>query len=279
MYKHSAKRLLGAAALSSLILMGGSYDQLRAGTLIQFNDFSDPSELQLNGSAAAPVGGSNALRLTTATTSQAGSAFYKSAISLGSSTSFSTSFKFNISNSGGISDGVEGADGIVFVLQSNANTALGGAGGGIGYQGITNSLGVEFDTWRNGAQDDNNGNHVGINLNGSMDSVGTVTNVPTAMNNASDWWAWIDYNGLTDALEVRLAQTAIRPTLALLSYTVDLVGVVGTSAYAGFTSGTGAAFGNHDILAWRMEVPEPASLAIFGFGLAGLGFMRRRRAA
>lgn len=37
-----------------------------------------------------------------------------------------------------------GADGLVFVVQTNSNKV--GGGGGIGYQGIPNSVGVELDT-------------------------------------------------------------------------------------------------------------------------------------
>ncbi|NYC32247.1 hypothetical protein B0H42_004878 [Clostridium saccharobutylicum] len=42
-----------------------------------------------------------------------------------------------------------GADGIVFVINNNTN-GLGTEGAGIGYQGITNSIGIEFDTYDNG---------------------------------------------------------------------------------------------------------------------------------
>jgi uncharacterized repeat protein (TIGR02543 family) len=45
------------------------------------------------------------------------------------------------------------ADGLVFVLARDTNT-LGAAGGGLGYQGIVNSIGVGFDNHKNGSEPD-----------------------------------------------------------------------------------------------------------------------------
>ena len=42
-----------------------------------------------------------------------------------------------------------GADGIAFVIQPLASD-LGSSGGGLGYEGISPSVAVEFDTWNNG---------------------------------------------------------------------------------------------------------------------------------
>lgn len=215
---------------------------------INYPDFSSVAGLQLNGSAAQA---GNVLRLTD-NLSQGGSAFSTTPVVL-SGASFSTYFSFRISDPVGWSDGDgQGADGIVFVVQTLANN-VGGFGGGIGYAGIGNSVGVEYDTWHNGELGDIDGNHLGVDLNGSLNSVAQLP-VGTRMNNGNVWHSWVDYNGATDTLEVRLSTLGVRPLLADISFNVDLETVLGSpNAFIGFTSGTGAAGGDHDILQWEFR--------------------------
>ena len=222
----------------------------------------------------------NFLRLTNST-GQAGSVFSTTAISLDQNASFSTSFQFHFRDQ---QNG--GADGIVFALQTVSNTAA-GAGGGIGYAGLSNSVGIEFDNWNNGVIDGNSDNHVGINIGGDVSSVALETNPGFALDSGDLITAWVDYDGTTDELEVRANTTGIQPGSAMLSYTVDLVQELGaTDAFVGFTSGTGFAGADHDIVAWQFNsefnpintigVPEPGTLAVIGFGLLGMGIARRR---
>jgi hypothetical protein len=141
-----------------------------------YNDFSDYSQFTINGSARGGISaddGHKVLRLTPAARGQGGSAFLTKRVSLVGGRSFSSYFSFQMSHQGG-DYGINGADGLVFVVQTKANN-VGSTGGGIGYQGISPSLGVEFDTWLNDESyaQDPNGNHIGINLNGSAHSVAT----------------------------------------------------------------------------------------------------------
>ncbi|MGE4343745.1 MAG: PEP-CTERM sorting domain-containing protein [Geoalkalibacter sp.] len=261
-------------------------------TEIIFSDFSDTSILTLNGAASTPsTSNGDVLRLTPASASQAGSAFSTQTIR---AATFSTYFQFRITDPGGsIFDGnsINGADGLVFVVQ-NVASDIGSAGGAIGYGGINPSVGVEFDTWHNSAYSDPSSNHVGINTNGSLTSLTTVNVGNDAVraegfDNGNIWNSWIDYDGSN--LEVRLNTFASRPSDALLSYALDIPEILGVDdAYVGFTSGTGADWGNHDILAWEYRdqydpvidpdpVPEPSTWILLGTGLAGLAFYRRKK--
>ncbi|HEY6609439.1 MAG TPA: PKD domain-containing protein [Candidatus Limnocylindria bacterium] len=245
--RRSWQRASPLFASGALLLMAGLVSA--GSTTVLFTDFSDTTLLQINGNAATAVAGSvTVLRLTPAAGGQSGSAFLTDGITLEADASFSTSFEFQITGeAGGIGDGDgDGADGLAFVVQTVSNTA-GGSGGGIGYEGIVNSIAIEFDTYDNG---EISGNHVGLDLGGSVTSVSAV-DIPTRMNDGNIWYAWIDYEGATDTLEVRLDQVNLRPVLATLTASVDVATVIGsTTAFVGFTSGTGAGWGNHDVRSW-----------------------------
>lgn len=267
--------------LAIVLTLGVSFTASAA--TISYTDFSSTAGLQLNGNAAAANDGSrNVLRVTPSLQGQAGSAFSTTAITLAPNVSFSTKFSFNFNQQLN-----NGADGLVFVVQTVSNTA-GGAGGGIGYEGLLQSVGIEFDNWDNGSGDNFSNNHVGININGVMNSVAINTSLPVILDSGNDLFSWIDYNGTANLLEVRLSGVDFRPVSSLLSSTVDLANVLGTpNAFVGFTSGTGFAGANHDVISWEFRdtfapigtnpVPEPMSLMLVAAGLVGLVVTRRFR--
>jgi len=241
----------------SLILAdgNGSIRRFRPSSFnVAFPNFGDLSTFARNGTTAAIanpilVGGVPVLRLTNSF-NQRGSAFYTTPIVIaadGQPVSFSSHFQFRISNNRN-----SGADGLTFIATNSPNR-LGGAGVGIGYSGINPSLVVEFDTWNNGGIDGGSGNQVGINLNGNLNSVVRYI-PPTSLESGAVKYVWIDYDGPARRLEVRLADSPARPASPQLSYPVDLPALLGRSdAYFGFTSGTGAAAADHDILSWTFS--------------------------
>ena len=117
-----------------------------------------------NGDARA-IAGSTCYQLTAATNWQNGSVWYTDKLDL--SKDFDLEFELNFGNKD-----AEGADGIVFVMQTVGNQALGLDGGGIGFEGFSPSLGIEFDVWQNANTMDMANDHVAIVKNGSLNHSG-----------------------------------------------------------------------------------------------------------
>jgi hypothetical protein len=271
-------RLIGAVALAL------TAHTSNAALVIDYPDFSSTAGLTLNGDAAQ-VG--DVLRVAPALAGQAGSVFSTSAISLAGNASFTTRFQFRFSGASGSDGQGSGGHGLVFVIQTTPD-AVGAAADGIGYGGLANSVGIEFDTWNSGAGEGSSSNHIGINVNGSVASLAVQPVSEADMNNGEIWNAWIDYLGAANSLEVRLSQSSARPAAPILSYTRNIPADLGAaSGYVGFTSGTGGAWANHDVISWQVEgelspvnaVPEPGTLASFALGLSGIAFSRRRSRA
>lgn len=257
-----------------------------------FNDFNDTSGLTFRGDAATtsdPLYSGPAIRLALSQPgTTGGSVFSNNSVN---ASDFSTRFQFRISDPGGIiSDpsGETGADGLAFVIAKDLGQ-LGGLGGGIGYQGLVDSVAIEFDTWENTNFADPSSNHVALGINGNLNTSSNPTvNVSPNFDNGDLWTAWIDYDG-TD-LEVRLnAVNDVRPTIAILSATVDIESILGqSSGFIGFTAATAGAWGDHDLVSWQYstefieggisEIPEPGTVGLLGIaGLGGFLFWRSRR--
>lgn len=113
----------------------------------------------LNGSATQQS--CNCYVLTPDQLQSSGSVWNKNKISLRQS--FDYTFEINL----GCKD-QSGADGIGFILQTKG-TNLGGLGQGMGFHGITPSVGILVDTWHNRDENDPAFDHVSIQINGESD--------------------------------------------------------------------------------------------------------------
>ena len=79
---------------------------------------------------------------------------------------FNEDFTIYYKNNFGNNDS-NGADGMALVFKTTSTPDVGDSGGGVGYEGIQNSLIVEFDTWQNTDRNDPFYDHLSIMINGN----------------------------------------------------------------------------------------------------------------
>lgn len=107
--------------------------------------------------------GGDCYRLTSDYGNQRGVIWYSDKINLAEH--FDIEFRMNF----GTAD-TYGADGMVFIMQTVDNQALGNSGGDLGFAGFSPSLGVEFDTFQNTIND------FGFNGDPAFDHIAVISN-------------------------------------------------------------------------------------------------------
>ncbi len=201
---------------------------------INFSGGFQPRAMALNGS---PALNGTRLRLTNGRDFEAGSAFYPSRVKV---SAFTSDFTFQLTNAF--------ADGFMFVIQSQGANALGNAGGDLGYGvGVKSSVGLKFDLFNNNGE---GANSTGLFLNGTTPSGASIDLTPTGLDlhSGDTFRVHLSYNGTT--LVVTVTDT-VTGKVATQTYPVNIASTVGnTTAFVGFTAGTGAEAATQDILTW-----------------------------
>lgn len=126
--------------------------------ILGFHNFSHAQLNTVTIGHASDLGG-NCFEITPDQGYRAGGVWYDNPID------FADDFTIYYQNNFGTKDS-NGADGMSLVFKTDPTAVIGVDGGGIGYQGILNSLIVEFDTYMNIGQGDITEDHVAIMSNG-----------------------------------------------------------------------------------------------------------------
>ena len=160
-----------------------------------------------------------------------------------------------------------GADGMVFVMQTVGTNLLGVAGGGLGYEGIIPSIGVEMDTWQNTDMGDPFQDHISIISDGNVNhsaSTNLFGPVPASSSNSNiedgefhkfrlDWIP--DMNTLEVYFDCDLR----------ISVEVDIINDIFdgvTQVYWGFTGSTGGSNNNQSVCLneFTLGLPETETI-------------------
>ena len=210
----------------------------------------------LQGTAVA-VGG-DCYRITDQATYQNGTIWNQKKLNVAASFDLEFSMKF------GTNDG-QGADGMVFVLQTQGSKALGQGGQGIGFKGFSPSLGIEFDTYQNKDENDPAYDHIAVVRDGIVNHAGAFSLAGPVQTSATS-------PNVEDGAEhlVRINWIAPRKILEVyfdcekrISTSIDMLAIFGrqTTVYWGFTGATGDA-ANEQIVCLKKDIVAQDTFAI-----------------
>jgi hypothetical protein len=185
------------------------------------------------------------LQLTdSATSNEVASAFWTTAVSV---TTFTTDFTFQLTNAN--------ADGFTFTIQGVGATAIGLGGGNLGYggsPGIGSSVAVKFDLHNNAGEGNNS---TGLYTNGATPTVpATTLGGGVNLHSGDIFQTHFAYDGTT--LSVTITDTTVPADTFTISFPINIPATVGAStAFVGFTAGTGGSTATQEIIGWTYNTP------------------------
>ena len=161
---------------------------------------------------------------------------------------------FNIAYTYQMQTAAGGADGATFCIQNQADTALGGGGGSLGYGGITPSWCLAFNIYAN------NTRGIGTFQNGATPGAGLYTSILPNVgvgDNTNAIQVNVNYDGTTLNATFKDIVTGLSVTT---NYTVNLPSILGAStAWVGFTGADGGAFSTQ-VMSWGAAAAVPIKL-------------------
>jgi legume-like lectin family protein/chitobiase/beta-hexosaminidase-like protein len=245
------KAIATASGYNPSDVAAGIYTIDPGATAINYGSGFTSGGLTFNGSAK--LSGTR-LRLTDGGSNEAGSAFISAPINI---QTFTTDFGFQLSNAS--------ADGFTFTIQGVGATALGPAGGGLGYGpattggagGIARSLAVKFDIYSNAGEGTDS---TGLYTNGASPTVPALdmTSSGVTLLSGDVFNVHMTYDGRTLTMTITDATNSSQSFTA--SWPINIPSIVGSStAYVGFTGGTGGLTAVQDILDWTYVTSQPTA--------------------
>lgn len=174
---------------------------------------------------------------------------------------FNTSFTFQAQSV------IGSADGLTFTIHNDPRgaTALGTAGGGLGYGGIQRSVSIKFDLY---TQNTHNST-TGLYINGATGAAGQIDMTPFGIILGSNHPIQVNltYDGSTLLETVTDTLTGAR---FFQSYAINIPQVVGSNlAYVGFTGGTGGESAIQDIVNWTAQFFQPPPQTVQVLAMTG----------
>ncbi|XP_073154333.1 L-type lectin-domain containing receptor kinase S.4 [Henckelia pumila] len=264
--------LQSAMAVFFIALFSFTFFSIQAesqGVDFTYTGFSDPkSNISLNGVALIDENG--ILQLTNESSRFKGHAFFPTQLQLKNSTtgavfSFSTCFAFAIHPE----YPKLGGHGMAFTISPSKelNSSLPSQ-----YLGLMNSsdvgnssnhiFAIEFDTVQDFEFGDINDNHVGIDINSMVSNASAAAayfgddSVKNSLNlkGGDPILAWVEYDSITNFVNVTLSPSSVKPQIPLLSMQIDLSQVLEENMYVGFSASTGLLASSHYILGWSFSM-------------------------
>ncbi len=200
---------------------------------VEYNLLS-ASRLQLSGSAGW-LG--TQIQLTADERNQAGGVYWRCPLEITDKMSFAVELEFRITGE----MGTAGADGVALVLQADQAGAasVGKTGGAMAFGGVAPGVGIEFDSWQN--IHDPNDNHVGVVTSLAPATHLAVSEISRDINDGEHVSVSIVWSGDSTELTVHV-DGASSPALRTPVPLSTLIGHVG---YVGVVGATGAARNIH----------------------------------
>jgi Cys-rich repeat protein len=243
-------RLFASAAVAGALTASAAVAHADA---VGFCDFSSNGQLQgLQTNGATQTNGGVVALTSGQPQSETGSSYLKTPIALFSNTTVKVHFRFRMY----FNTGDNGGDGIAFSFQNKGVSA--GSGGDLGISGLGPSVSVEFDAQKSN-NDDPNGNHVGVIVDGKTNQhVGATATPSFNMKNGQVTDVWLDYDPVAKQLKTFIAQAAPKPAVPLLTTNIDLYTATqalqnGNKVFVGFSGSTSQGSSNRqDVTYWVM---------------------------